>query len=471
MTFDFDIDKIDTELARRSLIEFTKYTKPDYKVNWHHDLLAKKLDDMVDGKLRKLIVMMPPRHGKTELVSRRFPAYLLGRNPNNRIIATSYAADVASLINRDVQRIIDNDHYRELFPATTLNSKNIRSTSKGSYLRNNDIFEVVDHVGMYKSAGIAGQITSLGGDFLIIDDYCKSWQDATSETIRRRNYDWYLSTFLTRAEEDARVLITATRWHEDDLIGKVLKDDPDFEVIKMPAINENNEALWPGKYDIEHLKKTKQRMGTKVFSSLYQQSPTIIGGSLVKPSWFKYYNKSILNHGYQYISSWDIAESGRGDYTVGQVWAKAGHNYYLVDMYRDKIETPEAVRVIENMHNKHPLIQNNLIENGGGGLAVYQHLKERDNIPGLNTFKPRESKGLRLQRVAPYIEAGNIFLPESSEMTDDFVYEVCSFGSTKYDDITDSFTQAILQGFGHEAHSYLVVDEDREDLSEYYNMY
>jgi len=468
-----DSKEVNKELARRSLIEFTKYTMPEYEASWHHELLAGKLDELVKGKIKKLIVSMPPRHGKSELVSRRFPAYLLGLDPHARVIATSYSSDLSTRMNRDVQRIIDSDLYRDLFPNTTLNSKNVKSNAKGSYLRNADIFEVVGHKGVYKSSGVGGSIVGLGGDFLVIDDYLKSWHEATSETIRNRNWHWFVSDLLTRAEKDARVLITATRWHSDDLIGKILNQkDHGYEVINLPAINDKGEALWPEKYDIDKLHEFKKQLGTKVFSSLYQQSPTIIGGSLIKPSWFKFYDKSILNMGYEYVSSWDVAESGRGDYTVGQIWARNKNDYYLVDMFRDKIETPECVRTVEAYYNKHNYAKNNMIENGGGGLAVYQHLQEKGNVPGLRTYKPREKKGLRLQRVAPMVEAGNIYLPENSEITDDFIYEVCNFGHVKHDDVVDSFTQAILQAFSHiDSYAEVLVDEERDELSEYYKMY
>lgn len=167
------VEQILTEMkvrkARSNLLDFTRFTMPEYRGSWHHELICKKLDEFIEGKNKRLIIACPPRHGKTELASRRFPAYILGKNPDCKIIACSYAADLASLINRDVQRIIDSPEYSFLFPNTALNRSNVRTTSQESYLRNSDIFEIVGHNGVYRSAGVGGSITGMGGNCLTGD--------------------------------------------------------------------------------------------------------------------------------------------------------------------------------------------------------------------------------------------------------------------------------------------------------------
>ena len=227
-------------LAKKSFKHFIRLSKPEYEFNWHHLKLIEKLQDFADGKIKRLMVFMPPRHGKSELTSRRFPAWLLGRNPRAKIIATSYAAELASSFNRDVQRIIDEPKFQELFPNTKLNGANVRTTK--SWLRNNDIFEVVDHGGFYRCAGVGGAITGLGGDFLIIDDPFKNYEEAKSPTIRRKVFEWYTSTLYTRQEKNAGILLIQTRWHEDDLAGLLLQmqskggDYADqWEVVNFPA--------------------------------------------------------------------------------------------------------------------------------------------------------------------------------------------------------------------------------------------
>lgn len=215
------------ELARRHMSDFVLYVDRNYQMNWHHQLLCEYLDRLAQKEIRRLMVFMPPRHGKSELVSRKFPAFLLGNKPDTSIISCSYASDLASRMNRDVQRLIDSPEYEQLFPNSRLFGKNIRSTARGSYLRNSDIFEIVNHRGVYRSAGVGGGITGMGGEYIIIDDPVKNREEADSATYREKVYNWYTSTLYTRLEKDGCILLTLTRWHEDDLAGKLLKASED----------------------------------------------------------------------------------------------------------------------------------------------------------------------------------------------------------------------------------------------------
>lgn len=212
------------ELARRSMAEFALYTDPAYHMNWHHRLICNSLDKWVSKEIRRLMIFTAPRHGKSELVSRKLPAYIFGRHPDTSIISASYSADLASRMNRDVQRIIDSDRYAELFPNSRLYGKNIRSVAGGSFLRNSDIFEIVDHKGVYRSAGVGGGITGMGGEYIIIDDPVKNREEANSATYREKLWDWYTSTLYTRLEKEGCILVTLTRWHEDDLAGRLLNN-------------------------------------------------------------------------------------------------------------------------------------------------------------------------------------------------------------------------------------------------------
>src|SRR6478609_7190335 len=209
-------------LARRRFLDFQTYVNPRYEVNWHHALLAERLDAFVKGECRRLMVFMPPRHGKSESCSRNLPAYILGCNPDAHIIACSYGSDLASTLNRDVQSIIDSPAYKELFPDTTLYGANVRTVSGNTYLRNSDVFEVVNHKGKYLSAGVGGAITGQGFHYGIIDDPIKNQEEADSVTYREKLWRWYSSTFSTRQEKNACILLIVTRWHEDDLAGRLL---------------------------------------------------------------------------------------------------------------------------------------------------------------------------------------------------------------------------------------------------------
>lgn len=280
--------------ARRSLEAFTTYTMPSFEVAWHNQLLAGYLDRFARGEIKRLMLNLPPRHGKSELASRRLPAFLLGTNPDTELIAVSYSADLAGRMNRDVQRIIDSPAYSRLFPETKLSGKNVRTDALGSYVRNSDMFEIPGHRGSYRSAGIGGGIVGMGFTKGIIDDYCKNREEADSPTVRESIWEWYISTFYPRRAKDAGILITATRWHEDDLCGRLLRlaaEDSkadQWTVLRLPAICEEagrpgdprkpGEALWPSCFPLEDLEKTRANSAYE-WSSQYQQHPRPEGGT------------------------------------------------------------------------------------------------------------------------------------------------------------------------------------------------
>lgn len=286
----YQILKIKEELAKRSakksLVQFTAWTKQDYDVNWHHFLLCDRLDKFIKGDIKRMLVFMPPQHGKSELVSRRLPAYLLGINPKLKIIGASYSSDLAQSFNRDVQRIIDSPEYYALFPDTYLNGSNVRNDPKGGYLRNADIFETVGHKGFYKSVGVGGSLTGTPADIAIIDDPVKDAIEANSPTYRDRTWSWYTDVLSTRLHNDSKVLITQTRWHEDDLSGRVLKamekTGEHWDVLSLPAVKTVNgdaednrqigEALWESRHSLHRLQQVRTS-SPRTFESLYQQEP------------------------------------------------------------------------------------------------------------------------------------------------------------------------------------------------------
>lgn len=235
------IQEIRLAKARKGLSYFTLHTKPDYLLGWVHKEICDELDrflqDVADKKSPRLIITMPPRSGKSELVSRRFPAFALGRNPDLQIIATSYSSDLSQRFNRDVQRVIDDEKYFELFPKTKLNNSRVRTDSRGSYIRTSDLFEIVGHAGAYRSCGVGGGITGQGADILIIDDPIKDRAQAGSKTIRDSIWDWYTSTAYTRLSPGGGVIVMATRWHTDDLIGRLIQrmgEGDTFRIVNYP---------------------------------------------------------------------------------------------------------------------------------------------------------------------------------------------------------------------------------------------
>ena len=448
------------ELARRHMADFVLYVDKRYQMNWHHRLLCEYLDRFVSGEISNLMVFMPPRHGKSELVSRKLPAFILGKDPDTSIISCSYSADLASRMNRDVQRIMDTQRYQEVFPKSRLFGKNIRSVANGTYLRNSDIFEIVGHRGVYRSAGVGGGITGMGGEFIIIDDPVKNREDADSPTLREKVWDWYTSTLYTRLEKNGRLLITLTRWHEDDLAGRLLakakeagEDNIDWTIINLPAICEidgkapydirsDGEALWPDKFDERALRRTKVTIGTRDWSALYQQRPTSGAGDIFKRAWWQYWT-ALPSHLSDFIQSWDCTfkDADTADYVVGQVWAKKGADRYLLDQVRGRMTFTETLNAMRSLSAKWPQATRKLVEDKANGTAVMDVLKHE--LPGLIPVTPVGGKVSRAYAVTAVIESSNVYIPHPSvaPWVHDFVEEHAAFPTGTHDDQVDATTQ------------------------------
>lgn len=276
--------------ALKNLFRFTQYTMATFKPAQFHKHYYEALTNFAQGKIKKLMVFMPPQHGKSEGSTRRLPAYILGHNPDKKLAIVSYSAPKARKFNREIQRIIDTEEYVKIFPNTRLNKSNV-STGAGSWLRNADECEIVGKRGGFKTVGVGGPLTGEPVDVLILDDIYKDAKSAWSPTVRESINDWYDTVADTRLHNDSQQLIVFTRWHHEDLAGRLLEQqgiyDPEknpdgWVVIIYQAIKVGNptpwderqegEALWPERHSLEKLKTTRKR-NAHVFESLYQQDP------------------------------------------------------------------------------------------------------------------------------------------------------------------------------------------------------
>ena len=474
MTRSFDRAKIKEELqafmeaeaisnARKNILPFVTYTMPEYRVNWHHRIICEYLDRLVRGEIRRLMIFSPPRSGKSELVSRRLPAYALGVDPDEQVIACSYADALAARMNRDVQRIIDLPLYAEVFPGTKLFGQNIRTVSQNTWLRNSDFFEVVDHRGSYRSAGVGGGITGMGATLGVIDDPIKNHQDASSKTIRDSQWEWATTTFMTRLSSDARVLLTLTRWHEDDLASRFIKAAQSGEfggepwtVISFPALREEGipthpadprnigEPLWPSEYPIEFLNEQRVNLGSYLFGAICQQSPKPAGGNIIHRDWLVKRWQSIPE-GSQWIQSWDLSfdKTDTSSFVVGQVWAALGARRFLVHQLRRRMEFTESIAAMREVTALFPQANTILVEKKANGAALISSLK--GEISGIIPVEPSGSKEARLRAVAPQFEAGNIELPERSVWLGDYIEELVGFPNAPNDDQADTTSQALLR--------------------------
>lgn len=424
------------------------------------------------------MIFLPPGSGKSELVSRRLPAWIFGKNPEAGIMATSYAASLASDMNRDVQRIIDSELYKEIFPETLLSGKAVRTVTQfGSYQRNTETFEIVGHKGYYKCAGVGGSITGKRFFYGIIDDPLRGRHDAESETIRNTVYNWYINDFYTRRLNlDARILITLTRWHEDDLAGRLLSfaaSNPNAEqwtVLKFPMISEDplepedprqvGESLWPWRFGTaQDLEATKISAGTYTWSSLYQQRPSPAGGAIFNRGWWgdptavtparnQFYPNdplTLVPYMESIIMSADCTfkDTSGTDYVVIQVWGRKGADFYLLDQKRDRMDIIATMQAIRMLSAKWPTTTAKLIEDKANGPAIITMMKRE--IPGLIPVEPQGGKRVRAQAVTPYIESGNVWLPSPKNVSwlHDLLEELASFPNGRHDDQVDALSQAI----------------------------
>lgn len=452
------------EAAYQNFGDFVKHTFPGYQFNWHHQILIERLQKLVFQKDQRLMIFMPPRHGKSELVSRRFPAYFLGRRPDAKIIACSYSAGLATNFSRDVQRIMESKEYHEVFPDVLIpNTPYSREHPDNSkYKRQTAFFEILEHHGDMLSTGVGGSITGMGADLAIIDDPVKNEEEANSETMREALFGWYNSTLYTRLEGGANLVICQTRWHKQDLSGKLLQeaeiDGEKWEIINLPAIateasvqspldpRDPGEPLWEGKYPLPRLEIIKKQVGTRVWSSLYQQSPVIEGGNIIKEEWFQYYHKLPFDvnkwrEAYT-VTSWDLTFKKTGkSYVVGAVLSKYKNQFYLVDMYRAKADIVETQAAIEKLAKKYPACKVHLIEGKANGPAIVSLLKRK--VPNLVEVNPGTSKDERLHSVSPIFEAGNFLLPMNSPLSKTVIEELVSFPNADNDDIVDAISQGL----------------------------
>lgn len=471
----FSRKEIFQELLRRkkateSLIEFIKFTKPDYQVNWHHELICNEIDKLLNGKYEMLIVSTPPRFGKSEIVSRRLPAYKLGRDPDSSIIACSYAADLSSRMNRDVQRVIDDYTYSLIFPDTRLNSSNVRTTAQGSYLRNSDIFEVVNHKGVYRSCGIGGGITGMGFSGCgVIDDPCKNREEAESITVRDKVYEWYTDVFLTRREDNAPILITATRWNADDLIGRIVDvsekelGTDKCKIITLPALSEEEipdydirtapgQSLWNKKFPVNVLEKIKATVPVYTWLSLYQQRPSAAAGNLVKKEQFRYCTieddiitlddgKRLVLSQCRIFQTCDPAASTKtsADFFALGTWAQTPSNdLILIDLIHTRLETPDQVKLFRQQYVKwKPVTQ--WVATKGLGISLFQTLKQ---------------EGLPVDKIEEDVDKVTRFIPAATRISTGTVYFTKTIDGVPLDGLHEY--EAELLGFPNAAHDDLV---------------
>ena len=430
-------------------MSFIRYINPDYIVS---DFaiqvcaeLERFLDDCLAGLRPLLILEAPPQHGKSDMVSRYLPAFIFGHYPDLRLAGLSYAKDLASYMNRDVQKIMMSQPYAVLFPKSCLNAKRVVTVEEEAK-RNSETFELIGAKGSYVGQGVGGPLTGKRVDIGIIDDPIKNSKEALSPTVKESIWKWYGSTFLTRLSKNSGHIIMATRWATDDLSGRVLAANPKARRLSFPAINDKGEPLVPDLHPLEKLLETKQALGDYFWSAMYQGSPKTLGGAIFKDLGVRYYlPKDLPTKFDKVIQSWDMTfkDSEGSDYVAGQVWAKAGANTYLLHEVRERMGFTASKQAVKNMTARYPDARRKLIEDKANGPAILDSLKAE--ISGMVAIEPDGSKIARAHACTAEWEAGNVWLPhpDIAPWVREFVEEVTTFPAAANDDRVDAMSQAL----------------------------
>lgn len=446
-----------------------------YRTPAHIQVLSQAIRDTVENaqnrqKPARLIVSMPPRAGKSYTTSMWAPVWFLARYPEQNVILASHDANLSVSWGRKCREL-----YRELYRAGTINHDYRNDVSASSE------WETTGG-GMMLSKGIGGGITGRGAHLLLIDDPIRDFVQAHSSTIRDNHWNWWLSTAQTRIEPHGAAIVVMTRWHEDDLVGRLLspefEGDPDeWRVIRIPAIAEpardgeaadalNREEGVPLtlasqsetlEEAAERWERVKRSVGSYVWAGLYQQRPSEPTGQILRRAWWQYFKTSesdlvlpdgrvVTTDSLHLVQSWDLTfkDADDSDYVVGQVWGMSGPDRFLLDQWRGRADMVETVTQIKRMRDKWPATSAVWVEDTANGPAVIATLKRE--MSGIVARKVRGSKVARAYAVQGQIESGHVWLPspDQSDWVAEFVEETAAFPNGSHDDQVDAMTQALV---------------------------
>lgn len=424
------------ELARR---HYKYYCELVHNGHWKayapHLALCEKMEQIIAGQCKRLIIEMPPRHGKSNTVSETFPSYYIGKFPDRKVIITSKDEGLAMRFGR-LNLIKVKEYGSRLWgiePSKAQASKTL--------------WGIEQRLGTVLSAPIMGGITGNGAHLMIIDDPVKNREQADSIAQREKLWSEWQDTLSTRLEKDAAVIVIMTRWHEDDLAGRLIAQGG-WEVLRLPALAEDgdmlgrepDEPLCPELgFDRQWAENKRKEVGSRTWNALYQQRPTGAEGGIFKREWFKRYDRlpDVID---EWTQSWDLTfkDSKTSDYVVGGVWARSGANHYLVGMIRERLDFVNTIKAIRRLTDSYPQATLKLIEEKANGAAVISAL--RNSIGGIVPIVPKESKEARASAVTPLFESGNVHLP-LGELGDTVIEELSGFPTAAHDDIVDMTSQ------------------------------
>ena len=460
-----EIDRMVGELATRSankkayddLIVFCKHMQPDYIVGKHHRMLADMLMAIERGEKDRICVNIPPRHGKSQLVSIMFPAWFLGRNPDKKVMMVSHTTDLAVDFGRKVRNLINTEQYREIFPTVAL-----AQDSKSAGRWNTSVG------GEYYACGIGSALAGRGAHLLLVDDP-HSEQDVINGNFEvfDKAYEWFTFGARTRLMPAGKVAIIQTRWHMDDLTGRVVRDmgqnerSDQYEVVEFPAIldvtNKKTKKvvqkpLWPEFFDLEALLRTKASMPAFQWNAQYQQQPTAEEAALIKREWWREWTLETPPVCEYVIMSLDAAAEthNRADYTALTTWGvfmneqESAYHIILLNSIKQRLEFPELKNLaMEEYADWEP--DAFIVEKKSAGTALYQEMR-RMGLP-VQEYTPHRGSGdklARLNSVADIVASGMVWVPQT-RWAEEVVEEIAGFPFMSHDDLVDSTVMALMR--------------------------
>lgn len=419
--------------AAESLIAFTEYTFDRYRTSAHHRIVAEHLERVDRGEIDRLMLLMPPRHGKSELASRRFPAWYLGRRPERQIACVSASEPLSQDFGREVRNLIQSDEYRAIFDVRLAED----SQAKGKWHTKEG--------GIYYALGIGSQFMGRGADALLIDDPFASMADALSEVERKNVWDWYSGTAYNRLQPGGAIILINHRMHEDDLSGMILAQQAAggdrFVVVELPAINDEGEALWPDAYPIEALERIRKNTQPRFWSALYQQRPAPEEGDYFKRDWIIEDDPPPLDRMQTYGASDYAVTADGGDYTVhGVAGIDQDDNPWLLDVWRKQASSDvwvEAFCDLVKLWKPLGWAEEKGQIAAGVGPLIDRRSRERSAYVAREQFPVRADKAVRAQSIRGRMAMRKLRVPRGAPWVPAFIAELLHFPAGKHDDQVD----------------------------------
>ena len=442
-------ESLTRETGQIDFMSFVQTMWPGFIHGQHHALMAAKFEDIANGKSKRLIINMPPRHTKSEFASYLLPAWYLGRFPGKKIIQCSNTAELAVGFGRKVRNLVDGERYGKVFPNVALRSD---SKAAGRWSTNAN--------GEYFAIGVGGTVTGKGADLLIIDDPHSEQEAAMAAndpSVFDKVYEWYTSGPRQRLQPGGSIVVVMTRWSKRDLTGKICqamidRDGDEWEIISLPAIKRNEKPLWPEFWSYEELNKLRIELPLSKWQAQYQQDPTSEEGALIKREWWKEWESEKPPQCQFIIQSWDTAftKSERSDYSACTTWGvfykdenEFDPHLILLDALKERLEFPQLKERAFKMYKEWEPDACIVEAKASGAPLIFE--MRRMGIP-VQEYTPTRGndKISRVNAVSDLFASGKVWAPRK-RWAEEVIEELAAFPNSDHDDLVDSTTQALIR--------------------------